>query len=554
MKKILFLSTPTRTYTPNSMIPAGVIQLAAFLREKGYCVDVLDIAHLRSSFKEVNGKIDNFKPDLIAVSGIITAYSYVVSLTRSLRTGNPSIPIVLGGQIVASNIDNCFANMEIDYAISGYGEIPLLKLVRFLERNCNIDDIPGLAYLRAGEIIQNNNREFVKSLDDLPLPAYDLIDMKYYTTAVGGGSTKLKDWAAKKNKQITNFNTATVYGSLGCSAKCTFCIHEQEYVGVKLCSNEYLINHIRYLYEKFDVRIFSIGEEMFIANHNKAKAFSALFSAEFPDACWRSATRSEFVNEKLLNILDTPESNCYSLGFGFESGSQQVLDLMNKGTLVEQNINAYRLIKQSKHLVGACSFMVGNIGETYRTVKETISAIKKTGAYNSIVFFTHPYPGGRIWDWACERNIIKDPHEYLMRVSNKDAAGDLDVNLTPYPNWMVKSWRSLVQAEIEKNCLRRREYFFKSLTWRRQLKTVLDSFFPAIAIIPIKTRFINRILNIRIPTILLKMIIKSYLLVWESLKSLGIIGVSQYELVVDEKGVILPKQLKIGRPPSFSKE
>ena len=108
---------------------------------------------------------------------------------------------------------------------------------------------------------------------------------------------------------------------------------------------------------------------------------------------------------ELMEVLDSEDCNCYSFGYGFESGSQRILDIMKKDTTREENINAYKLLEKSKYLKGACSLMVGNVGEDDKSIKETLSAIKEGNISDSAVFFTQPYPGGRIWDWCIENKI-----------------------------------------------------------------------------------------------------------------------------------------------------
>src|SRR6185503_11761454 len=117
-------------------------------------------------------------------------------------------------------------------------------------------------------------------------------------------------------------------------------------------SNDYLLRHIRHLYNNYGIRVFGIGEEMFITKLSRAREFNNLMKANFPDVYWCASTRADFVTPEMIAELET--GNCYTLMWGFESGSQKMLDVMKKRMTREQNILAYKTTDRSK-LVSACS-------------------------------------------------------------------------------------------------------------------------------------------------------------------------------------------------------
>ena len=476
--RILFITTPSRLSTPNYMIPSGILALAAYMRKFGHLVYVVDAA-LKLYPHDLTARLAcDFKPDLIGVGGIITSYSFCVGLTRALKKIMPNVPIVLGGQVTINNTVNCFEHMPIDYMVYGYGEIPLQKIVQHLEGKLKIEGIPGISYRKGDIVHESPGREFVEDINSLPLPAYDLVDMEYYVTVFKKNPT-LDIWLKKCGKTTSSYRLATIMGALGCVARCTFCVHEQEYLGIKYFSHEYVLNHLAYLYQQYGVRIFAIGEEMFLSNVNRVLEFNKLLLEKYPDVYWRTATRSDFINEQLVRALDARGSNCYTVVFGYESGSQRILDIMNKGTKREDNIRAYKLLRSSQALGVAAALMVGNVGENMESIKETISSIHECGLYDSTVFFTSPYPGGRIWDWACENKIITDTHEYLMAVSNVDPTSRINVNLTPYPNWVLWFWKGLIiwHMNFEKYKHLQHEWSFKQKFsfWMRGLFPLSNS-------------------------------------------------------------------------------
>jgi radical SAM superfamily enzyme YgiQ (UPF0313 family) len=333
--------------------------------------------------------------------------------------------------------------MGIDFAIHGYGEIALAKLCDHLQGKLEKERIPGLSYREGDQVVTNPGREFFRHMDDKPLPAYHLIDMEHYMrhAAQALPHKRRVPTSASEEQPKGMF----VMGTLGCTDRCTFCVHEQEFVGLKRHTPEYAIRHLEFLNREYGVRYFIMGEEMFLANLRGAHEFNALMKERLPDCYWGATTRANVVTEELIEELG--DGNCIGLHWGYESGSQRILDLMLKRMTVEVNEQAYRRCSDAG-LLGSLSFMVGNVGETNRTVKETMKSITRAGITEGTVFHVSAYPGGRLWDWTVESGLIEDTHEYLLKVSNVDPEGTININLTPYHPWVLRAWRKMIMRRI----------------------------------------------------------------------------------------------------------
>ncbi|MBF0178020.1 MAG: B12-binding domain-containing radical SAM protein [Magnetococcales bacterium] len=523
--RVVLLTTPTRTSLPNSAIPHGIIALAAYLETMGHEPCVIDAALERSDLAALSKKVADCSPGLIGVGGIITAYAYVITLTKELKKWLPHVPIVLGGPIAIHNEENCFKHMVIDYIINGYGEIPLEKLLRSLSGQLSLDAIPGLTWLKEGTLTRNPGREFFRDLDAMPLPGYRFIDMEHYTT-VNGTNEVLEKYLRLTGKKVKSHRSSSINGMLGCTDKCTFCVHEQEFVGLKAFSLDYVVNHIRHVHETYGVHVVSIGEEMFLTNLGRAKKFNEMMMEQLPDVYWMASTRANHVSEALVQELR--KGNCFHVQWGFESGSQKILDLMQKRISREQNIQALKNLRTSP--IGAvCSLMIGNIGESPETIKETRRSIHEAGITDAPIFYATPYPGGRTWDWVVERGIIGDTHAYLSKISDKDA-GELTCNMTPYPDWVLRVWKFQLRLEILIQTGIQREIHNGDLPAR--LKKYIKLYFSPILLILLDVF----LLIFGYPLKIIKMV-----------KFSGHRG----KIDTDTKGVILPKNLRLGKPPKL---
>lgn len=528
--RVVLLSTPTRIYVPNYIIPTGIISLAAYLESCGHEVKVVDAAALREPNDRIVRRVTEFGPDLIGIGGIITAYAYIISISKDLKRALPRIPIVVGGQVVINNVKNCFEHMAVDYIVHGYGEFGLEKLARHVAGSMSLEEIPGISHRRGSEVINNPGREFFKDINEMPLPAYHLIDMEHYATVNGMRMAKLQKYLDQTGKKAKNHRFATVMGTLGCTDRCTFCVHEQEFVGLKVFSSDYLVHHIRHLHETYDINVFGIGEEMFITKVSRAREFNNLMKKEYPGVYWSASTRADFVTPEMIAELQT--GNCFYLAWGFESGSQKMLNLMKKRMTREQNMLAYTCTDESS-LVATCSLMVGNVGETNETIKETVDAIRKAHIGRSAVFFASAYPGGRTWDWAVERGIITDTHRYLLAASDKDAADRINVNLTPFPDFILKAWQQILMWECDRQERAKEHQLYASAGWKRRLGLFLRYFLG----------------HTFIPSPVLPFIVDLYF-AWYGIsrKFFRSRKDRQYEYKVDAKGSILPDNLIVSPP------
>ena len=438
--KIALLSTPTRTSVPNLVPPFGIMYLASWLREKKNDARIFDIAKSRQSNSAIITELQEYQPDLIAISGIITAYKYIYELIPDLKTASPNIPIVIGGHITLDNAELLLKNVGCDYTISGYGEKKIEYFVEYIQGIRDITEIPGLSYLNNGSVITNPGTIPVIPPDEIPLPAYDLIDMEYYIT-VETTNPALSEYLNKTKKPAPPLRTFNVLGARGCTDRCTFCVHEFEYKGFHVHSIDYIMDNIQILYDKYNVRIIGFGEDLFLYKLDQVKQLTEAMNRRFPDVYFYCSTRADYINRDLLTILE--QSNCFALMYGFESGDPSVLQMLGKRMNPETNIRAFHMIRET-NIVPLCSFMVGSPGETPESIQNTIAAIQRAGITEGGLFYTTPYPGSRLFRWCKEQGRIKDIESYLFTISNRDAS-ILSVNFTPYPDIIVRMMFVLIQ-------------------------------------------------------------------------------------------------------------
>jgi len=193
----------------NFLLPQHLPCLAAVLRKEGIDVRVVDCMPEKVGWKSIEKRIREIAPDVIAAGENHAAYaSEVIRLVELSKRIDPDVVTVLGGAHF-TNVGHLYLEEHpIDFIVRGEGEITFVELVKAIAGGGEAHSVEGLSYLRDGEVVMTPARALVPDLDDLPMPAYDLMPMDRY-----GAS-----------KYLFSPGGTTIHHSRGCSARCRFCV------------------------------------------------------------------------------------------------------------------------------------------------------------------------------------------------------------------------------------------------------------------------------------------------------------------------------------------
>jgi radical SAM superfamily enzyme YgiQ (UPF0313 family) len=208
-----------------------------------------------------------------------------------------------------------------------------------------------------------------------------------------------------------------LFGTRGCPYKCTYCYHDFIGAGYRHRSPENIIAEFAILYEKYGVRYFHFVDDEFVLKKKFIYDFCKKLKQEFNGTItWGCAGRVNLMTEALIATM--ADAGCVLIGYGIESGSQKMLDIMKKGATVEQAKEAIKLTK--KHLGWAdCSFMIGTPGENRETIQETIDFCKEIDLAPEVIFFETPYPGTELYRMALQQGKIIDEEEYILNLGEQ---------------------------------------------------------------------------------------------------------------------------------------
>lgn len=414
--------------------PVGLAYIATPLRERGhdivpFLMDIDDDVTIRS----ISSEIKRQKIDIVGVGALVTRYKFIKELTNELKRENPDVPIVIGGKIVDSIPDLLEKNVPADILCFGEGEKTIVEIVDAIERGGGFEKIDGISYKRDGKFVRTNERKPIEDLDKIQNPAYDLFSPEKYKNSFPQSLTEKLLPGAKFPTPIKS--------SRGCPFVCTFCRRSFEPKFVRLRGVDTIIDELRYLKNEygFDSAIFN--DELTLISRKRALELAKAMKQSGLNMKWHCLSRVDFIDRELIREL--LDGGCVSIGFGIESGSQLILDEMNKKVNVERAREVLRICKEEGMLVN-CTYIIGMPSESKDTVWETINFIKETQAFGKL-FYATAYPGTELWENAIKNNKIQDVERYL---DNLNDALDYSVNLTALKDEELSFLHSMANKKI----------------------------------------------------------------------------------------------------------
>lgn len=371
---IILINPRPRIWIKSTTLPLGIAYIASYIREKGYSVQIVD---LNISPHETIPQADVYGITS-TTSLIMQAYDLAAELKK--RGGT----VVLGGPHPTCLPHEALEHEAVDYVVRGEGEIAFYELLEAIKKSGGFEAIEGLSYKKDGTIIHNTERAFLKELDILPYPAYDLFgDLKRYSHP-----QPLIGW----RKPVVNIMT-----SRGCPFNCHFCYKGTFGRNWRARSPQNILGEWEMLIKKYRVKELSVQDDCFNLKPERAIELSNLIVENKLTIPWTlpNGMRADYITEDL--IVAMKHAGMYRTAVGVETGNQSVMDDIGKGETLEDIENAFKILK--KHKIQTIAFFVmGNPKDTEETLEETIAFAKKLSPTFAQFSMATPFPGTRLYE------------------------------------------------------------------------------------------------------------------------------------------------------------
>lgn len=371
-------------------------QMAAILRDT-YTVKVVDAIGLRLSWEEFIKLLDQYQPKYYLTQ--VTAptlendlYGTFLAKNRGAKT------MAFGTHVTPIPVETMRNAATLDFVLYGEPDLTIRDLVDHLEGKTDqrpphiqimfdkemaykpsivdgkvdFGGIRGITWRRGEEIVKNIPRPFVADLDDMPMPAHELLPLSTYKMPMMKGPFTF------------------IVTSRGCTAGCTYCIKHVSYqYSVRLRSPEKIVEEL-WMLSKLGIHNIHMYADLFTVSRDQVVGMCKLIIEQGLKLKWTCNSRVDYVDEEMLNLMS--QAGCWYISWGIESGNEQILKHARKGTYPERAFHSLTLA----HKAGINNwgyFIIGLPGETELTIRDTIDFAKKLPLDIALFHIAAPYPG-----------------------------------------------------------------------------------------------------------------------------------------------------------------
>jgi len=288
-------------------LPLGLAYLASVLEVEGQRVKIIDCPTLNYDMRSLEKEVKGFKPDVVGITSTTSTIYDAYKVAELIKEINSKAKVVIGGPHVSFTAKETLKECPfIDIVVRGEGEITTKELMLHLEKGLSLEEVKGISFRKNGKIVETEDRPFIKNLDKLPFPAYHLLPMDKY--------------------KVGKHRFANTITSRGCPFSCIFCSSSELCGRVwRARSPENVVEELKVLKSEYDV-----SEIEFLENLNLS---------------WSASSRVNTITQRLADIMK--KAGCHTIYLGIESGSQKILDLIQKGISVIQAEKAVQIVKRA---------------------------------------------------------------------------------------------------------------------------------------------------------------------------------------------------------------
>lgn len=380
--KILLLNAPTDNCEA-LVPPLGICYIAAVLREK-HEVKLIDLDLEKDKMNYLGKIIANLRPRTVMISALTPEVENAYYIAKIVKSVDKETIVIIGGPHASAlqqrTLEEC---KDIDIVVTGEGENIAKEICEIIENDGNflkniqknLKGIKNIGFRKNDKVFLTKKEIKLVDVDALPLPARDLLKFNKY-----------QGWGPKKGNPSTH-----IIASRGCPFNCVFCSEKVVFGrGNRRRSPKKVVDEIEILKNKYKVKEFSFYDDLFTANKQWVKEVCEEIIRRKINLPWKSLSRVDTIDLETLKLMK--KAGCWLIFYGYESGSNEILKNINKMTSIEQGLKATAMTKQVGIKIFGF-FMIGNIGETKKTIKETVKYIKKVSPDYTQIAIVRPDPG-----------------------------------------------------------------------------------------------------------------------------------------------------------------
>ena len=450
----ILLATPYMAFddtkylsSEDSAFPIGLGYIASTLENAGHPVSVFDFQVKDNTVSKFKNLIQKESFGVIGFSVATLTKNNTLKLSHLCKAVLPNCVLIVGGayptvypQILIGR------SAAIDFEVVGEGELTVVELISAVENGRDLNQVKGIVFRdKAGGIKQTSLQPLIEDLNDLPFPAFHLFNLDAYQPPPG------MFFKRPLRHMIT---------TRGCPFKCIFCDDRVIWRGrCRMRSAENIVAEMELLVNHYGAKEIQFYDDTFTVNKRRVLRLCELLIQKKLNIIWRCSSRVDTVDEGMLKTMYA--AGCRSISYGIESGDDEILKKMNKGTTVAQARDAIKWTNKAK-IQAKGFFMMNFPGETIATTEKTISLAKDLDLDFVGFNLTIPHHGEQL------KKLIEENYQINEKAYYDDNAG-LGNEIYFYQPGLPPEYLRQAYRRAAKEFYFRPWYFLKMLTRVRNL-------------------------------------------------------------------------------------
>jgi len=359
--------------------PMGIASIASVLEREGYSLVVVDANALGLEPEAVLSAVADAR--IVGLTAMTPTINSAIHIAQRLKQARPDLALILGGSHATLLPEETLSSAPgIDVIVRGEGEKIIIEILRAIADKDSLDGIAGISYRKNGDIVSNPSPPGNVDLDSLPFLAYHLLPRQRYRPHPPHGRA---------------LPFAAIITSRGCPYHCAYCSKPVFGSKFRAQSPERVVAELSYYQKQFGVREIAFYDDVFTLNKQRAHAIAEGIIRQGLKIDWTCETRVDLIDEELLRHMK--DAGCYTIAYGIESASAEILETLHKGISLAKVEEAVRITRKvGMQTIGY--FMLGSPGETPQTIRRTIELAKSLKLDFAQFAITTPFPGTELYN------------------------------------------------------------------------------------------------------------------------------------------------------------
>ena len=410
----------------NPSFPIGAAYICSILKKAGCSVVVYDQNLSQRPISEV---VEKYNPDLCGITAMISQFQPVTSMIREIKSVKPDTTVMLGGGLASAVPEVMLRESQANICVIGEGEVTTRNLINGLKKGDDLNSINGICFKHRGQLLKTPPQNEIFDINSDHYPDWESFNISAYSRSGNFGFGP----GIKMIDMIT---------SRGCPYRCSYCFHGIFGHVFRARNVDLIINEINMLQEQYGINGFVFRDDTFVLDRNRVTALCERLIDMDKAIFWGCNGRVDCMDSEMLRLMK--RAKCITIGYGIESGSQRMIDLMKRQMDIGQ---AQQIVRETARLGmrPKVFLMMGMPGETEESLKDTVKFCKDVGV-NTELFIATPIPGTALYSEMVANGKIVGEGEIIKRWV--DWSRTVIVNMTDFSDEKLLSLKRRCEKQI----------------------------------------------------------------------------------------------------------